>query len=351
MSTARADYTDKIGTTSAAIAAGGEPVQATVEEWTVSSVFQQENLGQVFYNSTSNAFKVTKQSVSSGTWASGGTYPSPVLGSGGFGTQTAAVGIGGQLPPATPGSTNATNNYDGTSWTSSGNYPTSTYYLFGAGTQTAGLAAGGGGPPFSTASFEYDGSTWSNPATMNIGRSYAIYNVGTQTAAYYFGGFIPSDPNATTTENYNGTSWSPGTNINTAREASAGFGIQTSAIMAGGTNPPGRVNNVESWNGTSWTEIAEINTARSYVGGGGNNNSSGIIFGGQTATASTASTEYWNGTTWTEINDLSTATNNVGNLGSDTAALSFGGTTPTPTNATQSEEFSAVTVNSTLTAS
>jgi hypothetical protein len=39
MSTAREGYSDKIGTTSAAIAAGGEPVQATVEEWTAPSSF------------------------------------------------------------------------------------------------------------------------------------------------------------------------------------------------------------------------------------------------------------------------------------------------------------------------
>jgi hypothetical protein len=47
---------------------------ATTEEWTAPSVFQQENLGQVFYNSTANAFKVTKQSVPAGTWASGGSF-------------------------------------------------------------------------------------------------------------------------------------------------------------------------------------------------------------------------------------------------------------------------------------
>jgi hypothetical protein len=34
--------------------------------------FPKENLGQVFYNSTSNAFKVTQQPVPGGTWASGG---------------------------------------------------------------------------------------------------------------------------------------------------------------------------------------------------------------------------------------------------------------------------------------
>jgi hypothetical protein len=58
---------------SAAIFAGGYTgTVATTEEWTAPSVFQQENLGQVFYNSTSDAFKVTQQSVPAGTWSSGG---------------------------------------------------------------------------------------------------------------------------------------------------------------------------------------------------------------------------------------------------------------------------------------
>jgi hypothetical protein len=50
--------------------------------------FQQENLGQVFYNSTSNAFKVTKQSVPAGTWASGGNLNTARAVYGASGTQT-----------------------------------------------------------------------------------------------------------------------------------------------------------------------------------------------------------------------------------------------------------------------
>jgi hypothetical protein len=62
------------GSTQSIIFAGGNPAELTAtEEWTAPALFQQENLGQVFYNSTSNAFKVTKQSVPAGTWASGGT--------------------------------------------------------------------------------------------------------------------------------------------------------------------------------------------------------------------------------------------------------------------------------------
>jgi hypothetical protein len=183
---------------------------------------------------------------------------------------------------------------------------------------------------------------------MNIGRSYAIYNVGTQTAGFFFGGFIPTSPNATTSENWDGTNWTGGTAINSAREASAAWGIQTSAIMAGGTAPPGRVDTVESWNGTSWTEVAEINTARSYVGGGGSENTLGIIYGGASTTASQAITETWNGSSWTELGDMSTAREAIGNAGTAAAAIAFGGQPPA-TNAT--EEWNAPLANKTITAS
>jgi hypothetical protein len=61
--------------------------------------FQKENLGQVFYNSTSDAFKVTQQSVPAGTWSSGGdlnTARSDLVEL--QGTQTAALVFGSDSP-------------------------------------------------------------------------------------------------------------------------------------------------------------------------------------------------------------------------------------------------------------
>jgi hypothetical protein len=63
------------GSTAAALAVGAYPStnNSATEEWSAPSLFSKENLGQVFYNSTSDAFKVTKQSVPAGTWSSGGS--------------------------------------------------------------------------------------------------------------------------------------------------------------------------------------------------------------------------------------------------------------------------------------
>jgi hypothetical protein len=65
LSTAKG-YAAGTGTSTSAFSFGGEPGSlSTTEEWTTTPApsFQQENLGQVFYNSTSDAFKVTQQPV------------------------------------------------------------------------------------------------------------------------------------------------------------------------------------------------------------------------------------------------------------------------------------------------
>jgi hypothetical protein len=60
--------------------------------------------------------------------------------------------------------------------------------LAGAGTQTAALAFGGGNiPPATGATEEYDGSTWTTRTGLNTAR-YNLGGAGTQTAALAFGG-------------------------------------------------------------------------------------------------------------------------------------------------------------------
>jgi hypothetical protein len=84
---------------------------------------------------------------------------------GGAGTQTAALAFGGYTPPT---NTTATEEYDGTSWTTSpGSLNTARYALGGCGIQTAALAFGGGTPgPNSAATEEWTGA--GAPATKTI---------------------------------------------------------------------------------------------------------------------------------------------------------------------------------------
>jgi hypothetical protein len=76
--------------------------------------------------------------------------------------------------------------------------------------------------------------TWtSNPTGLNTARE-SLAGAGTQTAALGFGGYITAVTAAT--EEYDGTSWSPGGSLNTARWIIAGVGTQTAALAFGGLN-------------------------------------------------------------------------------------------------------------------
>jgi hypothetical protein len=115
------------------------------------------------------------------------------------GTQTAALGFGGNTPPFST-LTDVSEEYNGTSWTAGGNYVAGTRLLSGAGTQTAALGFGGLNqqcPSATGTTALYDGSSWTtSPASLSIGR-YSATGVGTQTAALCAGGGGVPQTNAT----------------------------------------------------------------------------------------------------------------------------------------------------------
>ena len=125
---------------------------------------------------------------------------------------------------------------------------------------------------------------------------------GTQTAAL-LGMYIKFDGSSPDQSNeffeYNGSSWSAAGNQNNTRYAGATFGIQTSAITAGGGSAPaGHQNKVESYDGTSFTNESTMVTGSNYVQGGGTS-TAGLAFGGSGPAGSGPNqalnrTEEWN---------------------------------------------------------
>jgi hypothetical protein len=102
--------------------------------------------------------------------------------------------------------------------------------LGGCGIQTAGLAFGGNGPSNSTE--EYDGSTWTAGGNLGTAR-YSLMGCGTQTAALAFGGTV-SGSAVSNTEEYDGSAWSNTTSMTTARDLGGGAGTQTAGLAFGG---------------------------------------------------------------------------------------------------------------------
>ena len=161
---------------------------------------------------------------------------------------------------------------------------------------------------------------WSSGGNLNSDKSMHAMG-GTYTAAFSAGG---SNPSVTANhEQYNGTSWTEVADLNLARNQLAGTGTTPASLVFGGSVHPNNKNETEVWNGSAWTEVNNLNTARRLLNGGGTSTAS-LGFGGYTTTY-VANTESWDGTSWTEVNDLNTARQGLGAAGISTAALVFGG--------------------------
>jgi hypothetical protein len=303
---------------------------------------------------------VTNYDGSSWTVVSG-TIPNGQNRAATAGGQTHAVVFGGNIntpPPAGPGTpgivTTATNEWDGSTFTITANMATARQSYAGAGTATSAIGFGGDKNPgasddteeynsgfnpgagpavwISIASapsglrqgsgmgtteaflgatsytmpsnkvFEYDGTNWTNGGAMGSARYSFAGCGGTQTAAFICGGTDnnnTTNPQAVMTEEYNGSSWSPTGNLNTARLAgSASTGSQTAGLaFSGGIAGPDRTAATEEYNGSSWTSSSSLSQKRSNVGGGGIQTSA-ICAGGNLPPAQSITEEY-NGSSWT----------------------------------------------------
>ena len=258
-------------------------------------------IGQTWYNDTSKDLKYTGVTTTS-SWATGNNMNTGRHGLAGAGTQSAALGFGGEPPPLAavsatgeigPAGTNNSENWNGTSWTSGGNVSTARNQAAGFGTQIAGAIAGGVG---TSATEHYDGTTWTGGGSLPSTR-YGGAAGGTLTAGIHAVGQLPS---SVTNEvlYYDGSTWTAqaGTaNVARAGMQSTGAGTQTAFGIYGGSNP--YTGSTEFWDGTSFTAASNLSTTRAsaHVGKSGTP-SAGIMFGGNTPPgAKVADVEEWNG--------------------------------------------------------
>jgi hypothetical protein len=108
------------------------------------------------------------------------------------------------------------------------------------------------------------------------------------------GGSLNDDTNLTTTEEYNGTAWSSGGNLATARRYLAGAGTLSAGLCTGGV--AGTYSNVtEEYNGTSWAAGGNLATAREAPAGAGTQ-TAGLCAGGYTGSNTNVTEEYTGGT-------------------------------------------------------
>ena len=221
----------------------------------------------------------------------------------GFGTYTSAIANGGwNGPPAYYGNTEL---WNGTNWTEVNDLNTARRYLANSGVDnTSGLAFGGYvGPPEDTAVTElWNGTNWTEVNDMNQKRN-NLAGAGTATSALAMDGFLNAGGSNTfrqEVESWNGTNWTETTDTNQKKWGLAAGGTDnTNALAFGGaidipTLGQYQSNSVEEWNGSSWSFNSAMNTGRYGLAGSGASNTNCLAFGGY-GTTYTAATEEWSG--------------------------------------------------------
>ena len=345
------------GTTSAAIFLGNS---TTVTSWDGTSLTNEPAMSQSRGNgfsgglatsgvvsggsapgSTANVeeFDRSINTITPAAWAAGGTVPYTSRQNMSFGTQTAAISCGGYVSSTLDTSV----SYNGTSYSSTPTLNVAARMGGVAGTQAAGLQFGGIQPPgtYNTNVQSWNGSAWSNnPYNLSTG-TYALMGCGTSTAALKVGGENPGGGNYTTSEEYDGEGWTAGGALPESKYEGAGNGVQTSALIAGGS-PSGTT--TFEYDGSSWTAGGALATSRpgTKAGSAGVSSSSNIVFGGNAPPGVIAATEGYDGTAWSTRPSLGTGRASTTGNGTATAGLMVSGGPPSGTT-TATEEFTGET--------
>ena len=108
---------------------------------------------------------------------------------------------------------------------------------------TSPSTAAAGDVWYNTASGQLKGyvgrAAWHSSSPMTEGRTVQNGGTGPVSAALFSGGNPGAGAGVNKTEEYNGSGWSNGGNLNTARVGSAACGTTTAAIHATGEDPSG----------------------------------------------------------------------------------------------------------------
>ena len=202
-------------------------------------------IGQVWYNTTANTLK-GYGAQGTGAWATGGalnTARSSIMPAG---TQTAAIGAGGDygIPAASPTWAVETETYDGSTWTEVGDLNTARHAGAGGGSTTSFIYAAG--TPGGTNSESYDGTSWTATSAINTSREDLGGAATSNTSALVFGGYAGSLPGTGATESWDGSSWTEVADLATGTYHVDGTGTSILALRIGGFNP-GAATSTEEW--------------------------------------------------------------------------------------------------------
>ena len=136
--------------------------------------------------------------------------------------------------------------------------------------------------------------TWTAESDALASDKYGGGMAGTASSGLYFGGWYPQ---SVVTEEWGGSAWSSGGNLNLTSHGCNGTGTQSAAIkISGDTDYTGsrHFDECETYDGSSWTSTTNTNVNHSQGAVGGASYSNCVILCGEAEEA-----EKWNGSTWT----------------------------------------------------
>ena len=180
------------------------------------------------------------------------------------GPQAAGLYFGGNTGSPPRSALDTTYLYDGEGWTAGGNLNTARVNAAGSGptgSQTAALSFTGNTPGFTNKTEEYNGTSWTEVNVFPRSASYLGY-AGSQTDAIGYAGYTSPSPSVTTTTGYDGTSWSSKPSLSTSRLMyHNNAGTASAALAFGGEGTSGNISQTEEFNAAGAIEVVTITTS------------------------------------------------------------------------------------------
>jgi hypothetical protein len=293
--------------------------------------------GEIWYNTTTN---VTKGRVYyNGVWSTGGATNTQVAYAAGFGaSKDSAITASGFIQDV-GGNKNVSEEYDGTSWTANPNMGSTLRNRRGAGvTVSAGLVSGGMSTTNTVGTVEeWNGSSWSGGGGLNTARAYGDTDGPQNSAGYVGGSYFPpggaggEGPAYTKYEEYNGSSWTQSSTLPYGAQGMLAFGNSSDDLLATGglryTSPTNyNITTSIYYNGTSWTAGGNINSSHRLGAPAGQSSTAAVAVAGSPGAPSSAGVETYDGTSWSQGNDINNGRYGLGGAGSSTSAVVFNGT-------------------------
>jgi hypothetical protein len=270
------------------------------------------------------------------TWAVTSSLNTGRAGSGGCGTTSAALAIGGKTSTT---KIDTTEIWNGSIWSTTSSLTEAKDQVRGCGTTSAALGVRGRliGDSYGAVSEIWSGSIWATTTNTVIDRGEGSSSCGTTSDALCFGGYngVIQD----STEIWNGSTWVTTTSLPKARDAIGGCGTTSAALCVSGYDASWTIiSDTEIWNGDFWVTTTSIVATPGQAMGACGTTSNALRIGGYNSGV-LDDTEIWNGSIWVTTNSLIIAQSHVGEAGDVSDAIVFGTIGNLPTTELWAERY------------